>query len=100
MINHRGWLAELLEETGAGIVVPPNDPKAAAEILWSFISDEGRLERARNASAHLADTRFNRDRLAEMLLKVFENTVQEHGRAMNARLVKQKPSAVYEARGQ
>jgi glycosyltransferase involved in cell wall biosynthesis len=94
MINHGGWLAELLKETGAGIVVAPSDPRGAAEVLWRFIGDEVRLEKARKAAAHLADTRFNRDRLAGMLLKVLEEAVREAKEERGFRSAKQPSPAL------
>lgn len=61
-INHGGWLADVLEETGAGIVLP-RDPAAAALSLSRLLTDEARLESARAAARDLAANDFNRDRL-------------------------------------
>ena len=70
MINHQGWQADLLKETGAGIVVPPSDPVAAAKILHILLNDEDRLGKARHAATQLAETMFDRDVLAKKLLSV------------------------------
>ena len=77
MINHRGWQADILEETGAGIVVPPDDARKAAEMLHDFLQDQERLEKAGRAAAELADTRFSRDKLAGQLLTVLDAAVAE-----------------------
>ena len=77
MINHKGWLAELLEQSGAGLVVPPRDAETAAQLLREFISDKDRLMKAGQASAMLAETMFDRDKLAEQLRKVLEEVVCE-----------------------
>ena len=75
MINYAGWQAELLREYEAGIVVPPKDPIAAAQQLYTFLQNKEGLERAGLASAKLAETMFDRDLLAGKLLNVIEDTV-------------------------
>ncbi len=72
MINHKGWQADLLQETGAGIVVPPDNPQEAAKILYDFIKDEQSIKQAAKAAEDLAVTRFSRDLLAKQLLEVFQ----------------------------
>ncbi len=43
-INYGGWQADLLRETGAGIVLPPDDPAEGACQLASFVHDAARLQ--------------------------------------------------------
>ncbi|MBN2282915.1 MAG: glycosyltransferase family 4 protein [Deltaproteobacteria bacterium] len=74
MINYGGWQADLIRETGAGLVVPPNDALRSAEILHDFLSEPGRVTRAGQAAFKLAKSRFARDDLAEELLAVLEKT--------------------------
>jgi len=76
MINYKGWQAELLEESGAGIVVPSEDANAAAAQLLDFLNDEDRLAQASRAAMELATSKFSRDRLAADLIRVLEQTVQ------------------------
>jgi glycosyltransferase involved in cell wall biosynthesis len=71
LINHEGWLADVLRRTGSGIVVPPADARAAAVELCAFLGDPARIARARAAAGELAAGEFNRDRLAGELLDVF-----------------------------
>jgi len=66
-INYGGWQAELLAETGAGIVLPPNEPEEAARRLGAFVADEKRMKKAGHAARKLAEQRFSRDRLAGQL---------------------------------
>lgn len=73
MINHEGWQADILRKSGAGIVVPPDDPEGAARMLHEFLIDEDRMERARKAASLLSDTVFNRDKLFGKLLQVLES---------------------------
>jgi glycosyltransferase involved in cell wall biosynthesis len=63
-INYGGWQAELLQESGAGLVLPADDPLEAARQLHAFVSDPARLAAAGAAARKLARERFDRDRLA------------------------------------
>lgn len=69
-INYGGWQAELIEKSGAGIVIPPNDPEEAARRLWAFAGNEKQLAKAGQAARKLAEERFSRDRLADRLEQV------------------------------
>ena len=75
LINYDGWLATLLRSTGAGLVVPPDDPGRAAAELCGFLRDPARVAHARAAAGELAAGPFNRDRLAEELLALLQRTV-------------------------
>jgi glycosyltransferase involved in cell wall biosynthesis len=72
MINHEGWQADLIRETGAGLVVPPNDAVQAARMLHNFLSEPDETTRAGQAAFHLATTRFDRDNMAGELLAVLK----------------------------
>lgn len=74
-INYSGWHAELLESTGAGIVLPPDDPQTAAENLWEFLNDSERLQQASAAANRLAVEQFHRDKLAAELEQVLKLAV-------------------------
>lgn len=69
-INYGGWQAELIEKSGAGIVIPPNDPEEAARRLWAFAANENQMKKAGQAARKLAEERFSRDRLAGRLEQV------------------------------
>ena len=71
-INHGGWQAELLEQSGAGIVLPSDDPGCAARRIAAFVRDPERLARAAVAARSLAYTRFNRDRMARELEDILQ----------------------------
>jgi len=70
MINHEGWQADLIRDSNLGIVVRPDDPEGGARALYALLYDESRMRLARENSARLAATEFNRDHLAEKLLNV------------------------------
>ncbi len=77
MIDYEGWQADLLNESGAGLVVPPNKPEEAASLLHEFLQDSERVSQAGKAARKLAEERFDRDKLARELLKVLEKVVQD-----------------------
>jgi glycosyltransferase involved in cell wall biosynthesis len=64
-INYGGWQADLLAETGAGLVLDPQDAADAGEKFAKHVRDEGWLTRARAAAHSLAVERFSRDLLFE-----------------------------------
>ena len=65
-LNHGGWQADLLEEYGAGFVLP-RDHSEAAKILMSKLLDESALQVSGLAARRLAETKFSRDMLAAKL---------------------------------
>jgi len=74
-INYGGWQADLLRESGAGIVLPGTDPAAAARMLGAFVHDEEQLRHASQAARRLAYGPFHRDRLARELETVLYEAV-------------------------
>jgi glycosyltransferase involved in cell wall biosynthesis len=76
MINHGGWQAELLLESGAGIVVPPADAAPAAAAVLAFLGDPARVERARLAARRLAEEQFSREVLGDRLELVLRRAVE------------------------
>jgi glycosyltransferase involved in cell wall biosynthesis len=78
-INHGGWQADLLRETGAGMVLDPGDPPAAArQLIWA-LNDRRWLERAGTAARAVAHERFARDLLAAQLEATLLAAVVERG---------------------
>ncbi|MCH9686085.1 MAG: glycosyltransferase family 4 protein [Deltaproteobacteria bacterium] len=77
MINYEGWQADLLRETGAGIVVPVGQPQRAAQSLVEWVDDQPALARAGAAATTLAQTQFARDQLAAQLIDVLEQAAAE-----------------------
>ena len=79
-INYRGWQAELLERSGAGIVLPPDDAQVAAASLREFLSSEERLESASSAAKELAEHEFDRDLLFQKFQSVIVSAALEKPR--------------------
>lgn len=78
-INHGGWIADLLVETNAGIVIHRNNSEVAATQINDFLNDSSRMGAAREATKMLADERFSRDHLARKLIGVLEDLVTSTG---------------------
>ena len=70
LINHGGWIQNLIENTGCGLVVN-NDPSNSDFVsLKDFIFDDIRYAKACAVSLHLGKTEFNREHLFTKLLGV------------------------------
>ncbi|HVV30693.1 MAG TPA: glycosyltransferase family 4 protein [Mycobacteriales bacterium] len=67
-INYGGWQAELIRQTGCGVVLHPGDIETAAEELNSFLQSNTLQERAREAARRLATGPFARSRITETVL--------------------------------
>jgi glycosyltransferase involved in cell wall biosynthesis len=76
-INYQGWQADLLNETGAGIILPPHNYSEAAQLLVSFIKDKQRVKETGQKALDLANTRFHRDTLAIQLEEVLLSAVSD-----------------------
>ena len=70
-VNHGGWIAELIAATGAGLVMPPDDPAGAATAVAAFLRDQPACDAARLAASALARDRFDRD----LLFRDFEEVL-------------------------
>ncbi len=71
-VNYGGWQAELLDETGAGLVLDPTDFDAAGELFARYCRDELWLAQARIAAHKLAVEQFSRDLLFDRFVAVLE----------------------------
>ena len=74
-INYGGWQADLLRETGAGLVLDPADTGAAGSELALHLRDEVWLKQARDAAHRLAVERFSRDLLFGKFEAVLDRAV-------------------------
>jgi glycosyltransferase involved in cell wall biosynthesis len=66
-INYGGWQATVLRDSGAGIVLDPHDIALAAKDLATVLRDDAWLARAGVEARRLAEERFSRDKLFEVL---------------------------------
>lgn len=79
-VNYGGWQADLLRATGAGLLLDPHDPSAAAQTLAAALRDPPRLRAMGEAAAALARDRFDRDSLAAQLEDVLAEAAGLRGR--------------------
>lgn len=76
-INHEGWLAHLLRQSGAGIVLPPDDAEAGAQQLAAYLADAAAVRRGGESARRLAVTQFDRDALAAQLEGVLAQALEQ-----------------------
>ncbi|GAA6617513.1 glycosyltransferase family 4 protein [Scytonema sp. NUACC26] len=77
VINYGGWQKELLEQSGAGISIPGENPEEGAIQLANFLNSSERLQTARSAARQIADTEFDRELLYQKLVTVFQKVLKE-----------------------
>ncbi|MEQ9449015.1 MAG: glycosyltransferase, partial [Rhodospirillaceae bacterium] len=85
-INYGGWQKTLLEESGAGLGLPPNDISVSARRLRPFLADTQALERASAAAVRLAESTYSRDVHAAQLQWVLEQSTSEGRTGVRASL--------------
>jgi len=73
LINYQGWQADVLRESGAGLVLEADNVEQAAAQLVEAVHDPVWLAQAGQAAKRLAEERFARDRLVESLETVLQN---------------------------
>jgi len=67
-----GAFPELLERSGGGVLVPPNQPEALADALAELILDPDRRERLGQAAAAAVHQTFTAERMAQDTLQLLE----------------------------
>lgn len=73
-INYGGWQATLLQESSAGVVLPP-DASIAAKLFIDYFANDSTLIQAGYRARALAEEKFSRDLLAQQLETVLEKAV-------------------------
>lgn len=70
--NYPGWIADLITQHGCGIAVPPNDRAAFADALLCLRSDTTSRHSLGRGARVLAESMFDRSRLADAFVDVLE----------------------------
>jgi glycosyltransferase involved in cell wall biosynthesis len=83
-INYGGWQADLLHETGAGLVLDPHDADHAGVVLAAHIRDDLWLKQAREAAHQLAVERFSRDLLFAQFEAVLNRSAARRRRRLGS----------------
>jgi glycosyltransferase involved in cell wall biosynthesis len=79
-INHEGWLADMIRQTGCGLVLPVGDTERAAQQVVATLEDSAQLSVIREAAKRVARERFDRDMLARRLETVIRAAVEQRSR--------------------
>tara|TARA_Y200000002_G_scaffold381355_1_gene395198 strand:- start:452 stop:1708 length:1257 start_codon:yes stop_codon:yes gene_type:complete len=74
LLNHGGWMQDLVSNYDCGLCVHGKSMNNAALELHELMNDPSKLKKSGNNSLKLAKKFFNRDKLAEQLEKVLINT--------------------------
>ncbi len=77
VINYGGWQADIIRETGAGLVLDANNLETAAHELVNFIRNKEALNRAGKEAKNLAYKRFDRDKLVLQIENLFREVIEE-----------------------
>ena len=72
--NYPGWLADMIQEHGCGLAVPPGRPDLFAEALEELADEPHRRAEMGASSRRLAEARFDREKLADKLVDFLETT--------------------------
>lgn len=72
VINHGGWMADMIHETGCGLVLPAHDYRTAARELVDLLHDRVRLAGTQLAALRVGRERFDREKLSREMLDVME----------------------------
>jgi glycosyltransferase involved in cell wall biosynthesis len=83
-INHEGTLADMIRETGCGLVLPATDVESAAKQLTAALRNPLWHSGARAAAARLAEQRFGREQLTDALESVLLEVTQSRKRRLAA----------------
>ncbi len=75
-INHRGWLAEMIDRSGCGLVLDPHDMESAAGRLVAALGDRQWLTQAGAAAHRTGKERFDRDKLFDRFESVLLDAVE------------------------
>ena len=71
--NYPGWLADMIGEHEAGLVVPPQDPSAFADALEQLAGDADERRRMGARARALAEDQFNRKDLSGRFVACLES---------------------------
>lgn len=79
LLNYGGWQHDLVRATGCGLTMWRKPLNEVAHEVADKITDSAWLGRAGNAARELAETAFDRDKLAALLGEVVTKSANRHG---------------------
>lgn len=72
-----GGLPEVVDDGKNGFVVPPLSPQALAEKIILLVNDPAKAEEMGNYARRLSETRFAWQPIAQTIIKVYEQLIEE-----------------------
>lgn len=78
-INYQGWQAQVIESSGAGLVLNSETPREAALSINNALQDKAWIATAKAATKGLSAGEFNRDALTKKLEQVLLEAVASNG---------------------
>ena len=72
MINYKGWQADLLRKSGAGFIIPNNDPIKANIIINDVVNDKNRINKMALQSKQISK-KFSVDLNCKKFEKIIDN---------------------------
>ncbi len=72
LINHEGWLAELIRSSGCGLILNSTPSEEEYTKLHCFLYDELEYSNARDSSKNLGVTDYNREYLYQKFIKAIK----------------------------
>lgn len=73
VINYRGWQAQIIEQSGVGIILPYENKIKAVNNLNNFLKDKRRINYASVQADVLSKGKFNRERQIKKLISILED---------------------------
>jgi glycosyltransferase involved in cell wall biosynthesis len=77
----RGTFTEMIEKTGGGVLVPPDDPDALAHALFELLTDRRRADALGKAAADGVRRHYHVDRMADVAERVYGEAIAGSGRS-------------------
>ena len=81
--NYPGWLAGMIQDNACGFAVPPDSPRAFADVLEQAENDRNILKAMGQRGRTLAVREFDRTLLANRWVDLLENTWYAHDSSTN-----------------
>jgi glycosyltransferase involved in cell wall biosynthesis len=79
-VNYGGWQAEIIRQTGCGLVLDAEDVEGSAGRLVSAVRDPAWLARARAAARRVAEEQFDRNRSFDRFESVLVDTMYQEAK--------------------
>jgi glycosyltransferase involved in cell wall biosynthesis len=73
VINHKGWINDMIKSHSCGFYVNPGKPESFAKKITPYLESHSRLIKAQQQARYLAEVYYSRELQVEKIIKVFDN---------------------------